>query len=148
MRPFEVLDVSGDAGLRVFGRDLAMLFANAAAGLYDLVTDVSRIRTLRSVELEAEAGTLEGLLVSWLNELIFRIDAHGFIAKEITIRELRVPVLPADDPSGFRIEASLTGEEFDASRHEQRLLVKAATWHRLKIVQENGTCQADIIFDT
>ncbi|MHB8882618.1 MAG: archease [Thermodesulfovibrionales bacterium] len=147
MRPFEVLDVSGDAGLRVFGEDMKMLFANAAAGLYDLVTDVGRIRTLQSVELEAEASTLEGLLVSWLNELIFRIDAYGFIAKEIMIRELRVPVLP-DDPAGFRIAASLTGEEFDASRHEQRLLVKAATWHQLKIVQENGTCQADIIFDT
>jgi SHS2 domain-containing protein len=143
VKAFEIIDISGDVGLRAFGADLESLFSNAAAGLYDLITDPELIREDRSVELTAESSSLEGLLVSWLNELIFRFDAYGFIGKRIVITGLSLP----DHAGSFRVRACLTGEDFDSSRHERRLLVKAATYHMLKIEQKDGTWQADIIFD-
>jgi SHS2 domain-containing protein len=40
MKQFEILDISGDAGIRAFGRDLPGLFANAATGIcwYGIIT--------------------------------------------------------------------------------------------------------------
>jgi SHS2 domain-containing protein len=40
MKQFEILDISGDAGIRAFGRDLPDLFVNAATGIcwYGIIT--------------------------------------------------------------------------------------------------------------
>ena len=143
MKAFEVIDISADVGLRAFGDDPRSLFSNAAAGLYDLITAPELIRENRSVELTAESRSLEGLLVSWLNEIIFRFDAYGFIGKKIMITGLSL----ANNTGSFKVRACLKGEDFDSSRHERRLLIKAATYHKLKIEQKNGIWQADIIFD-
>ena len=48
MKQFEILDISGDAGLRAFGRDLPELFVNAATGMYSLITDLQNILEISS----------------------------------------------------------------------------------------------------
>jgi len=142
MGSFEQIDISGDAGIRAFGRDIPELFRNTAAGMYSLITDLDGIRPDRDLTVTVENPTLEGLLVSWLNELIFHFDTYGFICREITFSGF---VLPDDKPGTIR--ASLSGEEFDTERHERRLLLKAATYHKLRIEKVEGRWVAEVIFD-
>lgn len=137
IRQFETIDISGDAGIRAFGRDLPELFTNAATGMYSLVTELSGIAEQGHIDVSAHSETLEGLLVAWLNELIFRLDAYGFVGKKIVITDL----------TGTGISAILSGEEFDPARHEQKLLVKAATYHRLSINKQGDHWEAEVIFD-
>jgi len=134
---FEIIDISGDAGIRVIGDDLKELFKSAAEGMYNLITDISGIEPRQAVRTSLSSRSTEGLLVSWLNELIFYFDAYGFIGKEIEIKEI----------SDKTIDAIIRGEEFDTSRHERRLLVKAATYHNLKIIKEDRRLKAEVIFD-
>ncbi len=134
---FETIDISGDAGIRAFGKSLDEVFINAAMGMYSLMTDTAAVIAKRRIEVEVEANSVEGLLVAWLNELIFQFDTYGFIGKDIKIIEF----------SDKRIKASLSGEEFDESRHEKRLLVKAATYHNLRVESLNGNWKAEVIFD-
>jgi SHS2 domain-containing protein len=145
MKRFETIDVSGDAGIRAFGSDLRELFVNAAMGMYELITDVSGIGETKAVDIEVSGDTIEGLLVSWLNELIFTFDTYGFLGKKIVFEEL----VAADAEGGgpLRCRASVVGEDFDPERHERRLLVKAATYHRLKIAKTGGRFQVEVIFD-
>lgn len=137
MKQFETIDISGDAGIRAFGRDLQELFSNAAAGMYSLVTELSGVAETGCIEVSAQGESVEGLLVAWLNELVFRLDAHGFVGKKIAISAL----------SDTGISATLYGEEFDPARHEQKLLVKAATYHRLSVSQKDDHWEAEVIFD-
>jgi SHS2 domain-containing protein len=139
MKQFEIIDISGDAGIRVFGEDLKELFENAASGMYSLITGIKDIEEKKQIEISAENISIDGLLVSYLNELIFHFDTYGFIGKKTTITEFV--------PSEFRLKAEVIGEDFDVERHEQKLLLKAATYHRLKIVKKEGIYQADIVFD-
>lgn len=141
MQKFEPLDISGDAGLRVFGRDLRDLFINAAAGMYSLITDPMMIRESRQIMVAVEAATLEGLFVSWLNELIFQFDTYGFLGQSIAISEF-VP-----DGGSVRLCASLSGEDFEPARHEGKLLIKAATYHKLRIEKAGDFWEAEVIFD-
>ncbi len=134
---FEVLDISGDVGIRAFGKSLEELFVNAASGMYNLITDTEAVERKRDMDVEVKSHSLEGLLVSWLNELIFQFDTYGFIGRDINIREF----------SENEIKATLTGEEFDESRHDKRLLIKAATYHQLKIERVGEEWKAEIIFD-
>jgi SHS2 domain-containing protein len=137
MKRFELIDISGDAGIRAFGSDLSELFANAAAGMYSLITDPGNVSLRKSIEIKTEGSSLEGLLVSWLNELIFHFDTYGFIGRIIHIHELHDTL----------IRATVTGEDFDPEKHGSGLLIKAATYHKLKIEHKEGHWEADVIFD-
>jgi SHS2 domain-containing protein len=145
MKRFETIDVSGDAGVRAFGTDLKELFVNAAMGMYELITDVAGIGETKAVGIGVTGDTVEGLLVSWLNELIFTFDTYGFLGKKIVFEELVAAETEGGGP--FRLRASVVGEDFDPERHEKRLLVKAATYHRLRIARIGDLFQVEVIFD-
>lgn len=137
MKAFEIIDISGDVGIRVYGETLEDVFTNAAIGMYSLITDLEGIREKRDVAIDVESHSLDGLLVSWLNELIFHFDTYGFIGKNIHIATL----------SNNRIIANVSGEDFDAEKHEKRLLIKAATYHQLSIEKREGQWVTNVIFD-
>ncbi len=199
MKTFEVVDISGDAGLRAYGQTLQELFVNAAMGMYSLITDPEAIREERDITVDIESLSLEGLLVAWLNELIFHFDAYGFIGRRIVITEItptlalprqgggnnvrHSPLRERDNPPSsplklrgakrgvtlrggegelsflsagerelgagedFRLNAVVTGEDFDPERHERRLLIKAATYHQLSIEKKEGQWVTEVIFD-
>ena len=157
MDKFKVLDISGDAGLRAFGKSINEAFINASLGMYSLITNPDAIKEKKTIDVTVESHSLDGLLVSWLNELIFHFDAYVLIGKKITITELTLS-LPlqregkggADQTASLpacRIKATITGEDFDAERHERRLLIKAATYHMLRIEKAGDMWEVDVIFD-
>jgi SHS2 domain-containing protein len=111
MKRFELIDISGDAGIRAFGKSIEDLFLNAAAGMYSLIAEPRSISPQKNIETESAGDSLEGLLVSWLNELIFQFDAYGFIGRDIHIHELRDNL----------IRATVAGEDFDPERHGRSL---------------------------
>ena len=137
MEKFEVTDISGDAGIRAYGETLEDVFTSAAMGMYSLITDPEGIGKTREIAVAAESPSLEGLLVSWLNELIFHLDTYGFIGREIRVERLE----------NYRIVAKISGEDFDPERHERRLLIKAATYHQLSMENKEGHWVANVIFD-
>lgn len=152
MEKFKVLDVSGDIGLEAYGATVTEAFINAAAGMYSLITNLKAVQEKKTVTVTAESPSLDGLLVSWLNELIFHFDTYGFIGKRITIDEFTpsVTLLSRGGTGGegsCRIRATVAGEEFDPGRHEGKLLIKAATYHRLKVEKKDDRWEIDVIFD-
>lgn len=151
MKIFEVLDISGDIGLKAYGENLKDAFINAAIGMYSLITGIELIEEQKVIDVSSESNSVEGLLVSWLNELIFYFDAYGFIGKRIVINEF-TPTFPSQgggqgEGEACRIKASVSGEEFDSERHESKLLIKAATYHRLKVEKKNNEWEIEVIFD-
>jgi SHS2 domain-containing protein len=151
MEKFKVLDVSGDIGIEAHGTTVTEAFVNAAAGMYSLITNLEAVREKKTVTVTAESPSLDGLLVSWLNELIFHFDTYGFIGKRITVDEFTPSLaLPPEGRGGeeaCRIRATVSGEEFDPGRHEGKLLIKAATYHRLKVEKKDDRWEIDVIFD-
>ena len=99
MKKFKVLDISGDVGLKAFGKSINEVFTNAAIGMYSLITNLRTIKKEKTINVSIKNDSIEGLLVSWLNELIFHFDAYGFIGKMIVINEL---ILGNDQPAGLQ----------------------------------------------
>lgn len=133
---FRVIDVPGDVGLRAEGDTVEECFINAAKGLYSLITDVDKVEPLIEKTIEITDESLESLLISFLNELIFQFDAYGFLGKSI---DLKI--------EGLSLKAKVKGETFDLHRHDRKLLIKAATYHNLKLFREDSRFVAEIIFD-
>lgn len=137
---FEVLDISGDVGIRAYGESCEDAFVNAGIGMYSLITDIGKIDERQAIDIETKGDSLEGLLVSYLNELIFQFDTYGFIGKRIEI------ITFSNQQSAF-IKVKVYGEEFDPDRNERRLLVKAATYHNIKVEKINDKWEIEVVFD-
>jgi SHS2 domain-containing protein len=137
MKDFETIDISGDVGLKIYGESLENLFRNAAVGLYSLITDPSQLEIKKTITVKADGDTREGLLIAFLNELIFHFDTDGFMGKNIKI----------DKVTDNSVEATISGEEFDPDRHEGKLLLKAATYHDVSVEESEGIWTASVIFD-
>lgn len=137
MQNFKILDISGDVGITASGRTIEEAFINSAIGMYSLITDIKKIKETKSINIIVENQNIEGLLVSWLNELIFNFDAYGFIGKKIVF----------NDFSENKINAMVFGEDFDPEFHDRKLLIKAATYHKLRIEKKDNHWEIDVIFD-
>jgi SHS2 domain-containing protein len=134
---YEVIDIFGDAGIKAFGADCAEAWGNAGIGMYSLITELEQVGERKTLEIEVTSTSPESLLVKYLNELIFHFDTYNFIGKRIEVTEF----------SESFIRAKVHGEEFDPRRHEQRLLLKAATYHNIKVDKSEGRCEVEVIFD-
>lgn len=134
---YETIDISGDVGIRARGKDYAEALMNAGMGLYSLVTDIEKLGDEKTIDIDIKSDSAERLLVNYLNDLIFHLDTYGFVGKRIEIK----------DHAADKIRAVVYGEYFDPLLHESRLLLKAATYHNIKIEQNSNGWLIEVIFD-
>jgi len=137
MKKYETFDHTADVGIRVFGRTVEEVFANAAYALFDQLTDLRKVRKQISQEISVQGSDREDLLIRWLGELLFLGESRGFLFKEFTIRRL-------DSTS---LKAVARGEIFDPSRHRFKTEIKAVTYHQAEVKEKNGRWEGRVIFD-
>jgi SHS2 domain-containing protein len=136
MVDFEVLEHTADVGIRAYGADITEAFANAARGLFSLITEPDDIREVEEREIELTADDQESLLVNWLNELIYLFDTENIVFKRFDITQL-------DDN---QLKAKCYGERADISRHKIKTGVKGTTYHMLAIERNDGY-KVEVLFD-
>ncbi|MDR3635010.1 MAG: archease [Isosphaeraceae bacterium] len=139
MGTIETFDHTADVGLRVRGGDLPDVFRTAAEGVFDyIVANRSEVKVAETERLALAADSPLDLLVTWLNELIFRSETrHRLYTRfEVVI-----------GPDGRTLEATIGGEPVDASRHILDHEVKAVTHHGETLVQEGSGWRAELILD-
>lgn len=132
-----VVDHGGDAGIEACGRNLEELFERAAEGFTRLLTDPRKIRRRLVKEIRVDGGKTEDLLVQWLSELLYQFETQGLLFKRFKILSI----------GQGRLEAVAEGEPFDEGRHTIRSLVKAPTYHGLRVEQRQSLWRARIVFD-
>jgi len=135
-KDFEIVNHTADVGIIAHGANIKQAFANAAKGLFSLITDLDNVQEVLHRDIEVTATDKESLLVEWLNELIYQFDTENIIFKRFDITEL----------DNTRLRAKNYGEKVDSARHKLKTGVKAATYHMLKVDKANG-CQVQVLFD-
>jgi SHS2 domain-containing protein len=133
---FKVFEHTADVGIIAYGTDLKQAFANAARGMFSLITELKNVRGVLQREIAVNAADPESLLVTWLNELIYLFDTENFLGKRFEITEL-------DDT---HLKAKVYGEMVDRSRHRIKIGIKATTYHMLQIKHDKGY-QIQVLFD-
>jgi SHS2 domain-containing protein len=134
---FELLEHPADIGFRVFGATPSELFANAAIAMLSIAADPAQVEPRQSWELTAEGSDYESLLVNWLNEVLFWFDGKHIAFRDFTVHHI--------EPGG--IHATGRGEPRDAARHTARLVVKAVTYHQLKVAPTPEGWVAEVYLD-
>jgi SHS2 domain-containing protein len=137
VRPFEVLEHPADIGFRAFGNNFPELYANAAMALLSIAGDPEAAQPREEYRITVESGDRESLMVDWLSEVLYWFDG-----KRIAFREFAVTAL-----TDAGLEAIGRGEPRDVERHRARLIVKAVTWHQLRIEHRHGLWVAEVYLD-
>ena len=135
-KDFEILDHTADVGIIAYGADMSQAFANAARGLFSLITELDDVEEVLHRDIELTATDEESLLVEWLNELVYQFDTDGIIFKRFDIIQL----------NNTQLKARSYGEKADSSKHKLKTGVKAATYHMLKVDRGDG-CKVQVLFD-
>ena len=135
---YEYLEHTADAGMRVWGDSVDLLFTHAAMGLFELMAVLESIDETVSIEIEVKADSIEMLLVSWLDELIYQHEVELIFFK-------RVEILSINSEELF---ARAYGEPTNFDKHIVYTEIKAVTYHQLYVREiENGVWEAQVIFD-
>jgi len=130
---FEEVEHTADIAIRVWGRDLAELFANAAYGMAHQLGDPDAAKPSVEELVELEAYDKETLLVSWLGELLYLGEREGCIFTDFDVLEL----------TPTRLRAVARGGP--VQRHGQH--IKAVTFSDLEILRTGDGYETTIVFD-
>ncbi|NPB08354.1 MAG: archease [Aquificae bacterium] len=131
-----VYDITADAGIRLKAKDLRELFCKAILATFNEITDIEKVEPKEEYEVEA-SGELPFLLADIINEALVLHESKKFVARECEVLEL----------GENRVRVKLRGEPFNPDKHPPKLVIKAATYHRLRVERKNGSYEAEVIFD-
>ena len=134
MSPFREIDHTADLALRVDAPDMAMLFAEAARGMYALmgcVAGAGAPPVRREIALDADDA--ETLLVDWLGELLYLYDVHAECYERFEVLECGPRLLR------MRVHGRSGGSA--------RRAIKAVTYSGLRITETPEGCWTTVTFD-
>ncbi len=137
MKNYEVFEHTADIGVRVKGKNLKDLFSNAGLAIFQISSRKQFIKNKAhaDISIKLSADNLEELFVDWLNELLSLSSAKGLIFHNIKINRLEDNAL----------EALAVGS--DINNYKVNTEIKAATFHELKITQNESGWEAEVILD-
>lgn len=134
---YDYFDVAADVGVKAWGPTLPEVFAQAGLGVFALMVEPGSVEARESREVSSQGESPAALLVNWLNECLYVHDIEGFV-----VNRIEFPLFEAQ-----RIHSLLWGEGLDPERHRVGTVVKAATFHEIRIGQADGEWEIRVILD-
>ena len=131
---YEQIAHTADVGIAAYGKSMDDLFANAAAGMFSLITDLRGVRTVGEYNVKLKADTPEDLMVAWLSELLYLHETQKLLFKRFDVKI-----------KGNALDAKIDGEVMDRGRHNLHMVVKAVTYHMIEVNPKKGVVR--VIFD-
>eukprot|EP01061_Rhynchopus_euleeides_P028957 TRINITY_DN47278_c0_g1_i1.p1 TRINITY_DN47278_c0_g1~~TRINITY_DN47278_c0_g1_i1.p1 ORF type:complete len:212 (+),score=69.35 TRINITY_DN47278_c0_g1_i1:66-701(+) len=147
----EFLDHTADVQLHSWGPDLIQTLEWQVLGMFDYMTDRSKVDPARHITVRVEdAHDLGSLLYKLMDEFLFHFSAEFFTLHEVRITNL--------DTTNWSIDATAWGETWDRSKHPCGTEVKAITFQCLRILspgedtvdpeeQEGRVCVPDALWN-
>ncbi len=129
-------DITADAGIKVRAETLEDLFCKAILATFNEITDIENIEGNEEHIIEAKSS-MPFLLADIINEALLIHEKYNFVANKCKIISL------GED----YVKVKLKGGKFDSSKNEPKLVIKAATYHRLRIEKKEDYYEAEVIFD-
>jgi SHS2 domain-containing protein len=133
---FELLEHTADIGIRARGASLEEVFEHATEGLAEVLGALrpdgsgeagpGEAGPGEAVAVEVSAGDPGGLLVDWLNEVLWLREVRQAVVRGVRVERV------GDGTASGEVVLAAGGPEPDGT------LVKAATYHRLRVEPDPG----------
>src|SRR4030042_4770539 len=141
MGRYEYLEHTADVYIAAHGKTLIEAFENAALAMFEAMTDTDKVGQIEKETVEVEAEDEYALLYNWLEALLVKFETKNTLFSKFCISSFE------ENTEGFKIKATAWGEKFSPEKHIQKVAVKAATYHRMEIIQEIEKATVEFILD-
>lgn len=135
---YKFLDHTADIMFEAYGSSLNELFENSALATEETMVNLKQIKPKIKKEINLENENIENLLFDFLGELIYFKDAELLLFSKIKV------IIKKDKL--YKLKAVLEGEKL-TNKHEQKVDVKAVTYHKFEIKKVKNNFVARVILD-
>lgn len=141
MEKFKFLPHMSDVFIEAYGSTLEEAFENAALAMFEVMTDTSLVKPLIEETVEANGFDAQSLLYDWLEKLLVLFETRMLLCSKFKVEKIKY------DGGTYELKARVWGEEFNPDRHEQRVGVKAVTYHMMSVEEKDGRWVLRFILD-
>lgn len=138
---FEFLEHTADLYVAAYGESLEEAFENAAAAMFEGMTELDKVKPQIEDMVEVEGYDKQALLYNWLEALLLRFETENKLYSRFRIARIE------RTSTGLRLKARIKGELFDPNRHLSKVGVKAVTYHRMEIIEDREGVAVKFILD-
>jgi SHS2 domain-containing protein len=132
---FEIIEHTADVGFRARGNTLEELFETATRALLE-INGAHGSDGGRKVDIDVSARDVGGLLVQWLAEVLFELEAADGVVTGIEVRAV------SDETARGTVVLRERGDHAHDGTH-----VKAITYHQLRVEPEGSGWVAEVYVD-
>ncbi|AEM37990.1 protein of unknown function DUF101 [Pyrolobus fumarii 1A] len=131
-KPFEFEEHTADVIIRAYGRTLEETIANAARAVFEVITDTSKVEPKECRRVEERGIDLYQAILRWLEDFLVMFDSEGLVFSKFKVERVE------KEGEEYIIVGEGCGEPFDPEKHEPRTIVKAITYHEMKLEKNDG----------
>lgn len=136
MGTYSVLDHTADTGIEASAGSLEELVEQLAIGMFELMADMGRRSSQRSIQFDVTAESNEDLIYEALSELLYHSEIEDVLFRDFTVEVIGERAL--------RITAhGIPSEEVKSSGPP----IKAVTYHGLVVTETRDGWNGRVYFD-
>ena len=132
-KPFEYEEHTADVIIKAYGRSIEEAIANAAKAVFNIITDISKVEPRECRRVSEEGIDLYQAILRWLEDFLIMFDSEGLVFSQFQVEKIE-----KSSDGSVRIEGVGCGEPFNPEKHEEGTIVKAITYHEMKLEKTNG----------
>jgi len=136
---YKYFDHTADVMFEAYGKDLEETFINSGLAMFNILTDITKVKKNVSFKITAEADKLEKLIFEFLDELIFLMDTEFVLISGF--ENMKV----IENNGNYVLECTCLGDL--ASNYETHGDVKAPTYNQMKIKKNSEGYVFRIVVD-
>ena len=127
-----------DITFEATGKNLNELFASAGAAVLNAMANPDSIATKETREIDVTEDSIEKLLFSFLEDIVYFKDKDSLVFHEITVDV---------DEKTLRAKATITGDFVDPEKQELHQDVKAVTMHYYTVEKTPDGWRTQVVLD-
>ena len=144
---YDYFDVTADIGFYAYGKSLEEAYENAGLAMFNVITDIKKVKKQESKEFEIVSEDLVSLLYDYLEELLFLQDTEFLFFSDFNINIEKIVYENSSSLENYKLTCSAYGEEINWDVHTHKSEVKAITFHKMCVKEDNGVFKLRTILD-
>jgi SHS2 domain-containing protein len=135
MKKFKFLEHTADIKFQAFGKNVEEVFENSSLALKETICGKLKIKKEKEKVIKAEGKDFESLLYNFLEEIIYLLDAKGFLISKVKEIEIK----------NFKLKAIIVGDK--SSNYKFTNNVKAVTYNEMFVKKKGKKWISQVVID-
>ena len=136
---FKYFDHTADVMFEAYGKTIEEAFCNAGIAMFNVLTDIAKVKAVKSFNIEVKADKHEKLLYDFLDELLFYMDTEHMLFSEF--KEMKI----TKENDVYTLSCVACGDL--ASNYDTHGDIKAPTYNEMLIKETSEGFVLRIVVD-